>query len=311
MKWKVIAMVLMLITAIMVSGCAQNPQTNESNSNPNSDETIVIGSKLFQESYILAHMLSILLEDNGYNTEVEQGLGGTFVNYEALKQGQIDAYVEYSGTAYSQILKKPSPDTWDPQMIYEETKKGLMQEDNVKIANRLGFENAYAIAVDENWAEEHNITKLSQLEGYASNMVIGTDPEFATREDGLPRIKEVYGFEFKDYKQGAPSIMYQSIKNDEVDAISAYTTDTKNEKFGLRVLEDDKGALPPYDAITLMTSDFASSHPDVMDTLGQLNNTIDQETMRNLNYQYDVENKEAKDIARQFLENRGLIEENN
>jgi osmoprotectant transport system substrate-binding protein len=194
-------------------------------------------------------------------------------------------------------------------MIYEETNKGLMQEDNVKIANRLGFENAYAIAVEKNWAQEHNITKLSQLENYASDMVIGTDPEFATREDGLPRIKEVYGFEFKDYKQGAPSIMYQSIKNDEVDAISAYTTDTKNEKFGLRVLEDDKGALPPYDAITLVTNDFASNHPDVMDTLGQLNNTINQETMRNLNYQYDVENKEAKDIARQFLENRGLIEE--
>lgn len=311
MKWKIIAIALMLITAIMASGCAQNPQTNETNNNPTSDETIVIGSKLFQESYILAHMLSVLLEENGYNTEVEQGLGGTFVNFEALKQGQIDAYVEYTGTAYSQILKKPSPDTWDSQMIYEETKKGLLEEENIMIANRLGFENAYAIAVDSQWAESHNITKLSELEGYASEMVVGTDPEFATRKDGLPRIKEVYGFEFRDYKQGAPSIMYQSIKNDQVDAISAYTTDTKNELFDLRVLKDDMGALPPYDAITIVTSDFASSHQEAMDVLGQLNNTIDQEKMRNLNYQYDVDKKEARDIARDFLEKQGLIEGNN
>ncbi|MFP4654673.1 MAG: glycine betaine ABC transporter substrate-binding protein [Methanohalobium sp.] len=311
MKWKVIVISLMLITAIMASGCAQNPQTNETDTNPNSDETIVIGSKLFQESYILAHMLSILLEENGYNTEVEQGLGGTFVNFEALKQGQIDAYVEYTGTAYSQILKNPSPDTWESQMIYKETKEGMLEEENIVIANRLGFENAYAIAVDEEWAESHNITKLSDLEGYASDMVVGTDPEFATRKDGLPQIKEVYDFEFRDYKQGAPSIMYKSIKNKQVDAISAYTTDTKNELFDLRVLNDDNAALPPYDAITIVTSDFASRHQDAMDVFGQLNNTIDQEKMRNLNYQYDVENKEARDIARNFLDKEGLIENSN
>ena len=178
----------------------------------------------------------------------------------------------------------------------------------ILIVSSPGFEDAYAIAVKEDWAEANSVTKISDLKEYASQMTIGTDPEFATREDGLPRIKDVYGIEFKDYKQAVATVMYEAIRIDDVDAISAYTTDTRNEVFDLRVLEDDKNALPPYDAIYIMTEEFATNNPDAVEALKKLDGRIDTDTMRSLNYKFDVDKMEPRDIAREFLIQEGLIE---
>ncbi|WP_292351226.1 glycine betaine ABC transporter substrate-binding protein [Methanomethylovorans sp. PtaU1.Bin093] len=295
-----VLMVLVIVFALVASGCSEKT-TDEK-------PTVVIGSKLFQESYILAHMAAIMLEDAGYKTDVIEGLGGTFVNYEALKKDDINTYVEYTGTAYSQILKEPPLEVWDPEVVYTETEKGLKETDKILIVSSPGFEDAYAIAVKEDWAEANNVTKISDLKEYASQMTIGTDPEFATREDGLPRIKDVYAIEFKDYKQAVATVMYEAIRIDDVDAISAYTTDTRNEVFNLRVLEDDKNALPPYDAIYIMTEEFATNNPDAVEALKKLDGRIDTDTMRSLNYKFDVDKMEPRDIAREFLIQEGLIE---
>lgn len=294
-----ILIAFIVVIAVIASGCTQFSD----------DNTIVIGSKQFQESYILAHMISLLLEEHGYETDVKEGLGGTFVNYEAMKQGQVNVYVEYTGTAYSQILNKPPLDVWDPQVVYEEAEKGLLEQDGVLIISNLGFEDAYAIAVKEDWAQANNVSRISELEEFASEIVIGTDPEFAQREDGLPRIEEVYGFKFNNYQQGLATIMYEAIKQGDVEAVSAYTTDTRNELFNLRILEDDKNALPPYDAIVVVTEKFASENPDVVEIIKELDGRIDTDSMRELNYQYDVDKKEARDIARNFLVQQGLIAE--
>ena len=295
-----VLMVLVIFFALIASGCSEKT-TDEK-------PTVVIGSKLFQESYILAHMAALMLEDAGYETDVIEGLGGTFVNYEALKKDEINTYVEYTGTAYSQILKEPALEVWDPEVVYSETEKGLKETDKILIVSSPGFEDAYAIAVKEDWAEANSVTKISDLKEYASQMTIGTDPEFATREDGLPRIKDVYAIEFKDYKQAVATVMYEAIRIDDVDAISAYTTDTRNEVFNLRVLEDDMNALPPYDAIYIMTENFANSNPDAVEALKKLDGRIDTDTMRELNYKFDVDKMEPRDIAREFLVQEGLIE---
>ncbi|UGV41458.1 glycine/betaine ABC transporter substrate-binding protein [Methanococcoides orientis] len=268
---------------------------------------MVIGSKLFQESYILAHMTAIMLEEEGYEVDVKEGLGDTLVNYAGLKQGTVDVYVEYTGTAYSQILKKPPLEVWDPEVVYQVSEEGL-NADGVVIVADLGFEGAYALAVKEDWAEENNIYNISDLDEYASELVIGTDPEFAQREDGLPRINELYGLEFKSVKPTVANIMYEAIKNDEVDIVSAYTIDTRNEVFDLRILNDDMNALPPYDAIVVMSADFAEENPDAVSALEVLEGQIDTDTMRSLNYQFDVDKREAEDIARDYLIENGLIE---
>ena len=304
MKFRFI-IVLLLAASLFFSGCAENNQNRENNTQP--AEKVVIGTKLFQESYITAHMVSLLLEEQGYDTEVKENLGGTLVNYEALKKGDIQSYIEYTGTIYSQILKKPPLEEWDPEVVYEESEKRMLESDGVVIASSLGFEDAYAIAVDREWAENQGINTISDLEPYASEMSVGTDPEFATREDGLPQLARVYGFSFKNYNSMAPGIMYEAMENNEVDAISAYTTDTRNDLYGLKVLEDDKHALPPYDAVVLVTESFAEDNPEAMEALSQLNGRIDQDTMRRLNGEYDIEGRSAKDIARDYLIEEGLI----
>lgn len=304
MKFRFI-IVLLLAASLFFSGCAENNQNRENNTQP--AEKVVIGTKLFQESYITAHMVSLLLEEQGYDTEVKENLGGTLVNYEALKKGDIQSYIEYTGTIYSQILKKLPLEEWDPEVVYEESEKGMLESDGVVIASSLGFEDAYAIAVDREWAENQGINTISDLEPYASEMSVGTDPEFATREDGLPQLARVYGFSFKNYNSMAPGIMYEAMENNEVDAISAYTTDTRNDLYGLKVLEDDKHALPPYDAVVLVTESFAEDNPEAMEALSQLNGRIDQDTMRRLNGEYDIEGRSAKDIARDYLIEEGLI----
>jgi osmoprotectant transport system substrate-binding protein len=305
MKFHFIA-VLLLVAVLLVSGCTENSQ-NEGNNSVQPAEKVVIGTKLFQESYITAHMVSLLLEEQGYETEVKENLGGTLVNYEALKKGDIQSYTEYTGTIYSQILKKPPLEDWDPAVVYEESEQGMLESDGVVIAARLGFEDAYAIAVDREWAESRNVSTISDLEPYASEMSVGTDPEFATREDGLPQLARVYGFSFQNYNSMAPGIMYEAMKNEEVDAISAYTTDTRNDLYELKVLEDDKNALPPYDAVVLVTEAFAQENPEAMNAIAQLNGRIDQDTMRRLNGEYDIEGREARDIAKDFLIEEGLI----
>jgi len=304
MKFRFIA-VLLLVASLLASGCTENSQNEGNGTQP--AEKIVIGTKLFQESYITAHMVSLLLEEQGYETEVKENLGGTLVNYEALKKGDIQSYTEYTGTIYSQILKKPPLEDWDPAVVYSESEQGMLENDGVVIAARPGFEDAYAIAVDREWAKSRNVSTISDLEPYASEMSIGTDPEFATREDGLPQIARIYGFSFKNYNSMAPGIMYEAIKNEEIDAISAYTTDTRNDMYGLKVLEDDKDALPPYDAVILVTEAFSQKNPGAMEAIAQLNDRIDQETMRKLNGEYDLEGRDARDIARDFLIKEGLI----
>ena len=272
------------------------------------DETIVIGSKLFNEQYIVAHMAALLLEEHGYNTEVREGLGGTLVNYEALKKGQIDMYLEYTGTVYNVIFKLPAPDTWDVSTIYAAVEEKLMEEDSISIAARPGFRDDYAIAVYEDWAVTYGVETLTELGLHGASFSIGTDPEFASRQDGLPQVEKVYGFTFGSVKQMQPTLMYEAIKNNEVDAISAYTTDARVDMYDLVLLEDDKAAFPPYDAILITRAELADND-ELMESLAMLNDLIDTATMRALNYEYDVEKREPRDIAYDFLVDQGLLTE--
>lgn len=305
---KIIIVAFLVFIALAISGCTDKNKHIEGNETVNDKPTVVIGSKLFQESYITAHIAAQMLEDIGYKTDVKENLGGTLINYEALKKNDINLYGEYTGTIYSEILKKPPLKVWTSSVVYNESEKGL-NADNIVIANKLGFEDSYAIAVKRDWAEKNRVTKIGDLSNFALNMNIGTDPEFATRPDGLPRIKEVYGFTFNSYKQGVATVMYEAIKNGDVEAISAYTTDTRNELFNLTILQDDKNALPPYDAIYIVNKDFAIKNPDAMNALKKLEGKINTDTMRQLNYKFDVEKKEPKDIAKEFLLKEGLIKE--
>ncbi len=267
---------------------------------------VVFGSKLFNEQYILAHIIAHLFEENGFQTEVKESLGGTMINYEALKQENIDAYIEYTGTAYNVILKLPPLELWNVDQVYQQVEEQLMEQDDIAIAARIGFRNDYAIALNKDWVEEQNITVMSDLEPYASNLSLATDPEFASRPDGLPQIDKIYGFTFGRVRQMQPTLMYEAIKNNQVDAIGAYTTDARVDLYDLAIVEDNLGALPPYNAIILVRKEFAENE-ELMRIFKILEDRIDTETMRHLNKFYDIDKKEAADIARDYLLEQGLI----
>lgn len=270
------------------------------------DNKIVMGSKLFNEQYILSYMIAQLAKNAGYQAEVKTALGGTMVNYEALKQGNIDAYIEYTGTAYNVILKYPPLEQWNSKQVYQQVEKGLLEQDQISIAAKIGFSNDYAIALKQSWVKENNIQKLSDLAPYAADLSLGTDPEFASRPDGLPQINKIYGFTFGRVRQMQPTLMYEAIKNNQVDAIGAYTTDARVDLYDLAIVEDDQGALPPYDAIIIVRKEFTENE-DLMKIFQILDGRIDTATMRQLNKLYDIDKKEAADIARDFLVEQGLI----
>jgi osmoprotectant transport system substrate-binding protein len=297
--------VFLLIAMLLVCGCAEN--TNNRQNTSSAPGTVIIGAKPFQESNIIANMISLLLEEQGYKTEVKENFGGTLVNYAALKEGDIQSYTDYTGTIYRVILKKLPLKEWDSEKVYRECEQGMLTNDNIKIAARPGFENAYAIAVDRNWAEAHGISNISDLAPYANELNIGTDPEFETREDGLPQITKIYGFTFKTNKSMAPGAMYEALKDKKIDVISAYTTGSRNDLYGIKVLGDDKHAFPPYDAVILISGDFAKRNPKAIEALAKLNNRINEATMKRLNAQYDINGRSAKEIANDFLVSENLI----
>lgn len=297
MKRMMTAGAVLVVAALCLAGCTEIPGMD--------GETVVVGAKTFNEQYILAEMVALLLEDAGYTTEMKANLNDLSL-FEGIKKDQVDVYVEYTGTAYSQLLKLPPMETWEPEVVYADVVKGLEAE-NITVLSRLGFRDDYTIAVPEAWAEEKGVTTVSDLAPYAGEMVLVTDYVFAERADGLPQVAKVYNFTFKEAKPMSPTLMYDVIKSGEADAITPYTTDTRVDLYDLRVLEDDLAAFPPYHAI-LVANEKVAGDEKAVEALSVLSDRIDADTMRRLNHEFDIEKREARAIAQDYLVAEGLIQ---
>lgn len=304
MKFQYLA--ILIITAILIAGCTSQAETQTAGESENKQiSKVVIGGKPFNEQYILAEMVSALLEEKGFDTEIKSGMNDATL-FEGIKKGQVDIYVEYTGTAYSQLLKLPPLDVWEPARVYSEVDEGL-KENGITPLYKIGFRDDYAIAVKKDWAEENNIETIEDLVPFAPDIILGSDLVFHEREDGLLRLKEVYGIEFKDVKPMSPSLMYEAIDKGQVGAIPPYTTDSRVDLYNLKVLEDNKAAMPPYETMLLIRSDLASNS-GIVSALSPLNGAIDTDTMRKLNAQFDIDKKESSDIAQVYLRENGFIQ---
>lgn len=281
--------------------------------------TVTVGSKDFTEQVLLGEMLAALLEDAGYDVERQLNLGGTAVVHEALVNGEIDAYAEYTGTGLLAILdlgltdatpvaaaSSPVPaDT--AAAVYDRVRAEYQDQFNLVWLDPLGFNNTYTLAMQEEQAAELGVEKISDLAAFAGDLTFGGTQEFLTRPDGLPGLTETYGFEFADAVGLDPGIMYQAVDSDQVDLISAFATDGRIPALGLVTLEDDLGFFPPYFAAPVVRQELLDEDPAIADTLNQLAGLIDDETMAGLNLQIDQEGDEPADVARTFLEEQGII----
>ena len=262
---------------------------------------VTVGSKVFNESYILAEMAALLLEEHGFQVQRRIGLGGTLIAHQALVNGGIDLYPEYTGTISQVILKNSG----DPRSAGNwETLQAQLLTQNLQLLQPLGFNNSYAIALHENIARERGITNLTEFAQHA-DLRVAVSLEFLNRDDGWPALSRAY-----QLQQNAIGIehalAYRAIANRELDATDAYTTDGEIDSFPLVLLEDDKHFFPEYLASFFTRTDLA---PEIAAVLNLLAGRIDAGTMRKFTAQVSLDKQSPAAVAAGFLQAQGLIAE--
>lgn len=266
---------------------------------------VVVASKSFAESYILAEMFSQLLEDRGLRVERRLGLGSTQVLFGALRQGAVDVYPEYTGTGLVAILGEDPPS--DRDVAFRRVATVFRERWGVRWLPPLGFENSYAIAVRPGTADSLDLRNLSDLAAVAASMDAGLSPDFIGRADGLVGLDERYGLRPATVRPLLQSLKYRALDEGEVDFIDGYGTDGQIARYGLVVLEDDRGFFPPYDAVPLVGRRIAREAPAVIAALSELGGMLDEETMRRLNRRVEVDGDPITTVARDALETLGLV----
>jgi osmoprotectant transport system permease protein len=272
------------------------------------DKTIVVASKNYTEQLILGNILSEFIKANtDFNVEEKFNLGGSQVTFNAIESGAVDLYVEYLGTGYISILNMTEPNS-NREEVYNIVKDRFKNDYSLEVLNPLGFNNTYAMAVTQETAEKYNLETVSDLAKVANELIIGPTIEFPNREDGLIGLEKEYNMKFKSVKAVDGGLRYTALVNNETQVIDAFTTDGLIDKFNLVILEDDKNFFPPYDAVTVVREDTLEKYPELREVIGRLDGKLTEEKMRKLNYEVDVNKRDVKTVAKEFLESEGLIE---
>lgn len=265
-----------------------------------SENVIRVGSKDFTEQEILCYMTSHAIESNtDIDVENECNLGGAQVVFSALTNDNIDLYIDYAGTDYTDILKhKPISDV---DKVYKTIKKEMKEKYDIEVLNQMAFNNTYALAVTKETAQKYNLATISDLTRVSNDLIIAPTLEFINREDGLPGLEKEYGLSFKDTIGIDGSPRYTALQNNNAQVIDAFTTDGLLKKFNLVVLEDDKNFFPPYYAIPLVRRDTLKEYPEIEKVLNALGPYLTDEVMQDLNYQVDELGKSPEKVATDFL----------
>lgn len=291
---------IMVLSLLLVTGCG--PEGDDGAGKPK----IIVSSKNYTEQLIVGNMVGLLMEDAGYPVDYKLRLGGTGLVHEALVNGEINVYIEYTGTALTVMLKEDPLS--DPDEVYERVKEAYQEKWNLVWLEPWGFNNTYTVTMQREVARELGIEKISDLKDKAGDLVIGATQEFIPRPDGLAGLEEAYGFKFKEAKGMDPGLMYQALKEGEVDAISGFATDGRIPALDLINLVDDLGYFPPYYAAPVVRGDLLEKDPGIAEVLNKLAYKIDDTVMAELNYKVDGDKKDPAAVAKKFLQDNGFIE---
>lgn len=268
--------------------------------------TIKIASKPMTEQYVLTEILGQLIEhDLGVKTEITKGVGGGTTNIQpALLKGDFDLYPEYTGTGWLTVLKQEQEN--DPNVLYENLQKGY-GELGLHWSGLYGFQNSYVLAVRREAAEEYQIATFTDLAKVSDKLVFGGNPDYMEREDGFNYLADSYGFNFKDVKDIDIALKYTAMADNQIDVTNAYTTDAQLSAADVKLLEDDQHIFATYYGGTVVRQDTLKKYPKLNDTLEKLTGLISDDEMRAMNYAVEVEQKNEKEVAREFLTNKGLL----
>ncbi|WP_074393568.1 ABC transporter permease/substrate-binding protein [Streptococcus suis] len=293
---------LALLVTLFTVGASYVPMLNFST------KQLVIAGKLGAEPEILINMYKLLIEDQtDIKVEIKPNFGKTSFLYEALKSGSIDIYPEYTGTITSTLLKNSPMDlSTNPEEVYTYAKEAILEQDGLMYLAPMAFQNTYALAVTEDYAQKNGIEKISDLAKVQQTAVAGFSLEFNDREDGNIGLKNLYNLQL-NVKTMEPALRYEAIKNGDVQIVEAFSTDSKVVTYKLKILEDDKQLFPPYQGAPLLSKETLEKYPELEQALGVLAGNISTEEMTQMNYAVDMEGKSAEQVAREYLEREGLL----
>ncbi|GMB00366.1 glycine betaine ABC transporter substrate-binding protein [Pelosinus sp. IPA-1] len=296
MKNRLIVMLITVIFVFIAAGCSPN----------SSQKSVVVASKPHTEQYVLAELITQLIEGNSDIKVVQKlGIGGGTANIQpAILKGEIDIYPEYTGTGWLYVLKeKPESDSGK---LYEELKSKYIEQYNMKWLGLYGFNDTYALAVKKSVADKYNLVTYSDLAKVSENLVFCAEADFYEREDGFKGLEKTYNYHFKDKKEIDIGLKYEAIDSGQVDVINAFSTDGLLKKYDLKVLKDDKNFFPSYFAATVVRNDTLKKYPELEKILGRLDGKISEEEMIEMNYAVEKDKKDPKEVAKAFLVKKGL-----
>ena len=275
--------------------------------NSKKNKTMNIATKPMTEGYILGQMLTELIEqDTDLKVNITNGVGGGTSNiHPAIVKGEFDLYPEYTGTSWEAVLKKEG--SYD-ESKFDELQKEYKEKYNLEYVNLYGFNNTYGLAVNKDIAKKYNLKTYSDLAKVSNNLIFGAEYDFFEREDGYKELQKVYNMNFKKQIDMDIGLKYQAMKDKKIDVMVIFTTDGQLAISDVVVLEDDKKMYPSYRAGTVIRSEILSEYPELKPVLEKLNNILDDKTMADLNYQVESKGKKPEDVAREYLQEKGLLE---
>ncbi len=280
---KAVALICSLV--ILVNGFSVQSQP---------EKQVTVGSKLFTESVILGEVSTQLLLSNGIEVQYYEQLGGTRILWNALREGEIDVYPDYSGTVSREMLQNPSIGT------LAELKEALAAI-GIRTTQPLGFNNTYALGMLRSKAQELGISTISDLRDYPE-LKHGYSNEFLDRADGWKGLREVYNLRPNKVTGLDHDLAYRGLEAGSIDVIDLYSTDAEIEYYDIQVLTDDRNFFPEYEAILLYREDLAERNEEAISILEQLSGRFTEAKMSHLNAQVKLEGKSSKKVAADFIE---------
>lgn len=294
------------IAALLLAGVMVISMTACSGGKKEMAGSIKIASKPMTEQYILTEILGQLIEhDLGVSVEITKGVGGGTTNIQpALLKGEFDLYPEYTGTGWITVLKHEKEE--DSDLLYENLKKEY-EELGLHWSGLYGFQNSYVLAVRTEAAEQYDLKTFTELAGASENLVFGGNPDYMEREDGFPMLTTAYQMNFKDTVDVDIALKYQAMEKQQIDVTNAFTTDAQLAVADVRLLQDDQNFFAAYYGATVVRKDTLTKYPELEKTLEKLTGAISDEEMRSMNYAVEIEKRDEKEVAREFLEKKGLL----
>ena len=292
--------IVILCSLLLLSSCQKKSEESS---------VIKIATKPMTEGYILGEMLSLLSESAGYKTVVTKGVGGGTSNIQpAILRGDFDMYPEYTSSGWVLVLGHKAKELPDEE-LFTELKKEYEEKFSLTWLGLYGFNNTYTVAVRGDVAREYNLVNTSDLVPVAPSLVFGGNPDYLERADGFPALASTYGLEFKSISDIDIGLKYQALEAKDIDVTNAYTTDAQlaNPKTDAVALKDDKNLQVNYFASTVVRQDTLASHPGLEEALMRLNGLISNDEMSAMNYKVEVEGADEREVAKAFLESKGVL----